>query len=86
MTDQRLVQSFDDALMLINVAERLHMLSEGILESINRDDDIEQIERQVETLHHQLTSLSNKAVDFKTIPVNLRGEENLPYLLMRQAD
>jgi hypothetical protein len=63
------VESNDALLLLINIVERLSILSDGILASANSGEPYETLVRQIRVLHQQHVELEFLAAQAKQCPV-----------------
>jgi len=66
---ESLAMQMDRCLMVLNVAERLHIMSESMMDGIAEGESYESLVRGLECLHHQLKSLAKVATAAKVTPL-----------------
>lgn len=59
----------DECLMVLNVAERLPILSQGVLDGLCRDEPHEISVRRLHVLHQQIQDLAGLAARAKVCPL-----------------
>ncbi len=68
---QRLLAAqMDTCLIVINVAERLPILSQEIIEAVPHDETMSILVRRLTILHTNLVELADLATQAKTVPIS----------------
>ena len=66
---ESLALQMDRCLMVLNVAERLSLMSESMMDDVTEGESYESLVRGLKSLHHQLESLAKMATAAKVTPL-----------------